>query len=120
MLQKAMRKDQQALKTRLLAQYEQHLDEVLSRLDEATPLDLDEIEAMALKTRAEAGQELTQALAETQTAAPLDHPACPSCQQAMIYKGPKRKVIRTLSGDITIQRPYYYCNHCRKGVFPPG
>jgi hypothetical protein len=117
---KTMRSDRQALKERLLAKYEQQLDDVLARLDEDTPLDLDEIETMALKTRAEVGQELAQALAETQTAAALEHPSCPDCQQAMVYKGQKRKVIRTLSGEITIQRPYYYCNRCRKGLFPPG
>lgn len=120
MCEKAMRRNKQALKERLLAQYEQQLDDVLARLDEDAALDLDEIEAIALKTRAEVGQELTQALAETQTGAPVEAPACPNCQAAMVYKGQKRKVIRTLSGEITIERPYYYCPTCRKGLFPPG
>lgn len=115
-----MRKDKQAIKVRLLAKFEQQLDEVLARLDEKAALDLDEIEEIALKTRAEMGQELTQALAETQTRAPIHSPVCPQCQQAMPYKGRKRKLIRTLSGEIEIKRPYYYCKGCRKGLFPPG
>ena len=115
-----MRKDNQALKDRLLTKFEQQLDEVLARLDEDTPLDLDEIEEIGLKTRAEVGQELTQALAERETQASAHNPACPDCQEAMRYKGQKRKVIRTLSGEIAIKRPYYYCNRCSKGLFPPG
>lgn len=115
-----MRKDKQALKVRLVAKLEQQLDEVLARLDEDEPLDLDEIEEIALKTRAEVGRELTQALAETQTAAPLNSPLCPQCQQEMRYKGQKSKVIRSLSGEIEIKRPYYWCSQCREGLFPPG
>ena len=115
-----MRKDKQALKVRLLAKFEQQLDKVLARLDEDAAIELDEIEAIALKTRAEVGQELTQVLAETQTRAPSHRPVCPQCQQEVGYKGQKRKLIRTLSGEIEIKRPYYYCNRCRKGLFPPG
>jgi hypothetical protein len=83
-------------------------------------LDLDEIEEIALKTGAEIGQELTQALADTETSAPTNSPVCLQCQQVMRYKGQKRKIIRTLSGEFEIKRPYYYCNGCRKGLFPPG
>lgn len=115
-----MRKEKQALKAHLLAKIEQQLDEVLCRLDDETPLDLDEIEAMALKTRGEIGQELTQALAEMETGMPTWGIACPKCQQEMRYKGHKRKVIRALSGEIEVERPYYYCQRCRKGLFPPG
>jgi hypothetical protein len=115
-----MRKDKQALRVRLVAKFEQQLDEVLARLDENAALDLDEIEEIALKARAEMGQELTQALAQTQTQAPIHSPVCPQCQQATRYKGQKSKHIRTLSGEIEIKRPYYWCNRCRKGFFPPG
>lgn len=115
-----MRKEKQALKRQLLAAYERQLDDVLVRLDDDTPLNLDEIEAMALKTRAEVGQVLSQALAESETQASPQLPVCPHCQQAMHDKGQKRKVIRTRCGDIPIQRPYCDCNRCRKGLFPPG
>ena len=115
-----MRKDNYSLKARLLAKFEQQLDEVLSRLDEAARLDLDEIEEIALKTRAEIGQELTQARAETETRAPTWGATCPKCQQEMGSKGQKHKIIGTLSGEIEVERPYYDCNRCRKGLFPPG
>jgi hypothetical protein len=114
------RSNKQTLKAQLLTKLEQELDDALARLDDDTPLNLDEIEEIALKARAKMGQALTQALAETQTATPLDNPGCPACQQTMRYKGHKSKVIRTVSGDITLARPYYYCPECRKGLFPPG
>lgn len=115
-----MRPNKQTLKTHLLARFEQELDRALARLDDDTPLNLDEIEEIALKARAKMGAELTQALADTQTAAPLHNPACPDCGQATRYKGRKSKVIRTTSGDISLERPYYYCPQCHKGFFSPG
>lgn len=114
-----MRRDKEALKARLLAKFEHELDSVLARLDEEAPLHLDEIEEIALRTGARVGQALTQGLAETQTTPPIDNPACPHCQEPMRYKGEKDRIIRTLSGEIAIERPYYYCPQCRAGLFPP-
>ena len=101
-----MRANKQTLKARLLAKLEQEPDTSLARWDDDRPLNLDEIEEIALKARARMGQFLTQALAETQTARPLDNPGCPECEQAMRYKGRKSKVIRTQSGEISVERSY--------------
>lgn len=45
---------------------------------------------------------------------------CPECQHRMRFKGRKKKWFKTRSGDVQLERPYYYCDLCRKGHFPPG
>ena len=82
-MSKTMRPNKQTLKAQRLTKLEQKLDEALARLDDDTPLNLDEIEEIALKVRTKMGQALPQALAETQTAAPLDHPRCPACRKGL-------------------------------------
>ena len=45
---------------------------------------------------------------------------CPECGGAMSYKGkPSRDVIHK-EGEEELARSYYYCAHCKVGIFPPG
>jgi hypothetical protein len=115
-----MRPNKQTLKAQLLARCEEELDRALARLDNEAPMDLDEIEEIALKARAKISAEITQALAARASAAPVHPPACPECGQMCVYKGEKSKVVRTRSGDICLKRAHYYCPQCHKGFFPPG
>jgi hypothetical protein len=108
------------LKTRLLRQYEQHLDRLLAQADVREELSLTEIEEMALAARAAVGKDITQALAESQATPSVPGPICPECQQEMHYKGRKKRRLITRSGEMEVVRGYYYCEHCRRGLFPPG
>ncbi len=47
-------------------------------------------------------------------------PSCPACGARMHRKGNKKRYVRTRSGETEIERPYFYCQTCRKGLFPPG
>jgi hypothetical protein len=115
-----MKQDTKGLKVQLLAAYEKRLDEMLLGLDEDRPLDLGEIEDLALRVRAQAGQDMTQALVDRETGTEVPGPPCPVCGKEMAYKGHKRKCVRTRSGEVKMNRPYYYCPACRQGLFPPG
>lgn len=110
----------ESLKARLLRQYEAQLDALLATLDPQEELHLTEIEEAALALRQRVGADITQALAETQTRLSAAAVACPGCGVAMRYKGNKRRHLRSRSGEITVQRAYYYCPTCRRGHFPPG
>jgi hypothetical protein len=112
------KKDQ--LKAQLLKQYDTQLDKLLEQMDPHAELDLGEIEEAALAVRQKTGEDITQALAETQSQnSPPDLP-CPTCSVPMRYKGKKPKQISSRSGEISIERAYYYCESCQRGVFPPG
>ena len=108
------------VKARVMAKMEKRLEKLLSEVENKDELGLSEIATLALKARSEAGQVVTEALSQTQTAATRGGAQCPDCQSKMEYKGMKSRYVRTRSGDMRIKRAYYYCQQCRWGHFPPG
>lgn len=83
------------------------------------PLKLGEIEDIALKVRAPIGEEITQALVAQQAPVEVPGPVCEACGQEMHYKGLKPRRVVSRSGEVAWERPYYYCERCRRGFFPP-
>lgn len=112
--------DKKALKARLLKRYSEQLDVILEQVDEDKRLHLSEIEDMALQARQDVGQSITAELATNESRKREVDVPCPECQDLMRYKGLKKKWIKTRTGDIQVERAYYYCDHCRRGYFPPG
>jgi hypothetical protein len=48
-------------------------------------------------------------------------PVCAGCGREMRDKGEKeRPGIKTSQGEIKVKRGYYYCEKCKRGLFPPG
>jgi hypothetical protein len=48
-------------------------------------------------------------------------PPCQECDQAMEFKGYRRKTVYGLEGETELERAYYVCNDCKKQTFfPPG
>jgi hypothetical protein len=111
--------DKKSLKAHLIAQYAVQVDELLEQVEADQALHLTEIEDMALKLRREVGQDVTAALAVQEGGKQDVDVTCSECQQVMRYKGRKRKWLKTRSGDIEVERSYYYCEHCHRGHFPP-
>jgi hypothetical protein len=112
--------DKPSLKAQLLTQYAHQLDRLLAQLDDDEDLDLTQIEDMALDLRRQVGQDVTTALVVHESAQSEVDVLCPDCQRRMRPKGRKGKWIKARTGDVRIERPYYYCDHCRRGLFPPG
>jgi DNA-directed RNA polymerase subunit RPC12/RpoP len=44
---------------------------------------------------------------------------CERCGQPLVYKGRSRRVVEHLEAEVELKRAYYYCPHCRGGIFPP-
>jgi uncharacterized protein with PIN domain len=109
------------LKAELEAKSAKLIDELLAWNDQAEAPTLAEIEEQVLKLRKQFGEELAQAVVQTQpTAEPLTV-VCPECGRPMHRKRKRqRKSVESRVGRIPLQRAYYYCDHCRKGFFPPG
>ncbi len=104
-------------KARLLAESEAILDEVLQarRSDET----LDDMERLASEARRRFGERLMVSLVGQHGQALIEPVACPTCGQALWYKGQKAKRVVTTPGEVTIKRAYDYCRGCRQGYFPP-
>ena len=112
--------DKKSLKAHLVAQYAAQLDALLEQIEPDQALHLTEIEDLALNMRRQVGQDVTETLAWHESAKQDVDETCPDCGETMRYKGRKGKWLKTRTGDVRVERPYYYCDHCQSGHFPPG
>lgn len=112
--------DKEALKARLLGRYAAQLDVMFEQLEGDGQQHLTAIEEQALKLRQEVGQAITEELVMNAGQKQDPDVACPECQQDMRYKGRKKRWMKTRTGDVQVERSYYYCEPCRTGHFPPG
>jgi hypothetical protein len=114
-----MSTERERLKSKIMIQVEVLVEQALAQGEKR--LTLSQIEELALLARSGIGQELTSGLLEQQTSSTVPElPTCPNCGQRMQPKGKKKRYLRTRSGDVQVQRPYFYCADCRRGYFPPG
>lgn len=109
------------LKAALMSAAEARIEELL-RWDEANDAPtLREIEGIVLQIRQRLSEEMASALVRKQASVrPVPGPACGECGREMRYKDSHGKQVTSWAGELTIERGYYYCDHCRSGLFPPG
>ena len=82
---------------------------------------LTEIEEVVLKVRQQFGQTPTQNLVDAQAArTAVPSPPCSICGREMHYKDLKGETVESRVGTLPLKRSYYYCDTCRRGLFPPG
>jgi hypothetical protein len=108
-------------KARLIARAEELVSELLEWSEETERPNLSQIEEKVLELRERFGQELAREVIEEQEAKrPVPGPTCPQCGREMGYKGQKEIAPQTWVGKVRVERGYYYCKHCKAGLFPPG
>jgi hypothetical protein len=109
------------LKSRMLAKVEAALDKLLAHKKVTEEITLTEIEQLVLVAGQEIGEGLTAALVEESVrVGQMPGPACAECGQEMHYKGLKQKRVVSETGEVEVNRAYYYCETCKAGLFPPG
>jgi hypothetical protein len=109
------------LKAQLMAQVEAAIDQLLASRPPPETAQLADLEQAARV----AGQHLEQACtaelaAESAGELPVSWPTCPACGRRMKAKGKRRRRLVTVTGEVPLEREYYYCGGCRQGSFPPG
>jgi DNA repair exonuclease SbcCD ATPase subunit len=108
-------------KAALLRQAEELVDELLEWEGHNPRPTLTEIEDLVLKLRKRMGEEMAQSVVNAQAAqAGGPGPRCPMCGREMHAKSRKRRRVESRAGSVPLERLYYYCEHCRRGSFPPG
>lgn len=106
------------LKAQMMAQAEAAIEALLAERATKDRLDLSDIEHLALEAGERVMQDLTVDLVEAEAAGEEDT-KCPECGQELDYKGESARFLVTETGEARLERGYYYCPTCRKGVFPP-
>jgi hypothetical protein len=112
---------EEELKARLLAEMEGEVERLLAEVGDHSQVTLTDIERLV----GEAGRRIQQRVverlvAEAAQAQGPERVSCPGCGGKLRYKGQKARWIATSNGEIQVERGYFYCDECGKGIFPPG
>ncbi len=109
------------LKAELMKEAEKVIDELIDWSEETAEPNLTQIEGKVLKLRQRLSEKMAQKVAEGQEAVrPVPGPKCEGCGAEMRYKGMLPKTVSSWVGEVRLERGYYYCDHCKSGLFPPG
>lgn len=110
---------QEGLAEELEKEIKKRIGQVVEEAGKRESLTLGEIEQLAERAGRAITKELTAALVEEE-ARGLEAPHCPECSGKMRYKGKKKRDVVSKTGELRVDRAYYYCEACQTGVFPPG
>lgn len=111
-----MRTKKDELKAKLLAEAEESIDQML--LDErlSDQMTMAEIEDVI----GELEQDFRQCVLQEVIGEQADKLVrCPDCGGKLRNKGKHSKQIVSLRGETNLERTYYQCEDCGKGIFPP-
>lgn len=116
-----MGKSRGELKVKLMKEAERAIDDLLDWHVSTVEPTLGQVEEKVLTLRQRLSEQMSQAVIEAQAAVrPVPGPRCEQCGAEMRYKGLKELQVSSWVGDLQLDRGYYYCEHCRHGLFPPG
>jgi hypothetical protein len=109
------------IKAELQAEAERLIDALLDWTDKTEAPNLTQIEDEVLKLRQQFAEKLAEAAVDVQATADPLMVKCPQCGRAMHQKKKRqRRRVESRIGGVALKRAYYYCDHCRVGLFPPG
>jgi len=118
---KEMKRSRAQIKAELLKRFEQEVDEILDWQERNQAPNLSQFEEEILVTQKEISIALLEEMLQgEEQREPVDAPRCEQCGRVMEGKGKQPQVIETRVGTLRLEREYYYCSHCKAGVFPPG
>ena len=107
------------LKKQMMAEAENIINELLAQRAEKEAIQLSDIERMVRTAGEEMMTRLTAQLVEEEAQQEVSD-CCPECGQKMRNKGKKVRNLLTETGEVSLERAYYYCPACHAGHFPPG
>jgi len=113
-----MTTDSEGLKARMMAEAEEAIDKLLAGRKEKQELQLRDIERLVREAGQSVMECFTAELAGGEEQAE-GRGVCPECGGKARYKGRKVRDLVTETGEVRLERAYYYCPTCRKGFFPP-
>jgi hypothetical protein len=112
-----MQVDEKELKARMVSAAAEAIEKLLAEAREKE-LSLGDIERLVRRAGQDTMQKLTEMLASAEAESEEDR-SCPECGREMRYKGRKKREVIAETGEVSVERGYYYCPSCEKGVFPP-
>ena len=114
-----MTSDDKALKGQMMVEAEEAINQLLAGVGEKEEVKLSDIERLVRVAGEQVMERFTARLVEV-GAQEVEGRICPACGGEARYKGQKARDLITETGEVRLERAYYYCPNCRKGFFPPG
>lgn len=115
-----MKRSRTEVRQELEAEAQRAIDELLDWNESTPEPTLTQIEDVILRLRQRLSQHMANViLAEQEAVQPGLGLRCPQCDQEMRFKQKKVNQVESRVGHLKVDRGYYYCPHCRIGVFPP-
>jgi len=110
------------LRRRFVAKAEEVFDIAMEQGIAREDITLSQIEGIVNELKFELTGMLVESVIEVQASRKSGPgPKCEGCGREMRNKGEKKRPgIITSQGEIRVKRPYYYCQKCKSGLFPPG
>lgn len=95
----------------------------LDSLEEAVqeePARLEVLTSAVLAQRQELTAQVTEALVRQRHAQALEqkNAPCPHCGRLLPARGLVSRTVETLVGEVSLERPYFYCLKCQQGFYP--
>ena len=105
----------------VLAEAERLVDQLEAWYDEHEDASFGEIEKKAREVRRELmGRALEIIINGRDTGNRPKRPTCEQCGTEMDFKGYRPWTVKSLEGDVELERAYYTCPHCDgETLFPP-
>lgn len=104
------------LKAKLLSEAEAAIEKMLSDNRVSEQMTLTEIEDVIGELETDFRQRVLKEMMGEQDRIVQ---SCPDCGGKLRNKGRHSKRLVTLRGEVDVERTYYQCTDCGKGVFPP-
>lgn len=116
-----MKKSRSQKKAELQEASEKLIERLLDWEEKNERPNLSMMEEEILALRKVFGEELLRVALEGQeNRQPIAQIKCAGCGGKLSNKGSKARDLASRLGELAIERGYYYCPHCKAGVFPPG
>jgi hypothetical protein len=107
-------------KAALMQRADALIEQMLDWTETTSKPTLTQIEDIALDLRQQFGQALSEsAIANQEDADAVALPPCPRCGKTMRPKAAKGRSVMARVGELKIDRRYFYCPACKRGLFPP-
>lgn len=95
----------------------------MDALEEAVKEDLPSLDALTkavLASRQELTAQVTEVLVRQRHAQALvqKNAPCPQCGRILPARGLVSRTVETLVGEVSLERPYFYCLECKQGFYP--
>ncbi len=115
-----MKRNHSEIKSSLLAQIADELDDALDWQEKADHPNLTEFENQVLSIQKSIGMRVLQEVLKDEEGDLPSEILCSTCKAPMQCKGKRPQKIETRLGTLELEREYFYCVTCREGIFPPN